>query len=303
MKDLHTNTRVFAKGTNLEIQDYAYTTSCKLPPYYTQLKYHGISSIKWYFNSQLVETFNFDKATNYQNCFVGDKCYYPGYSPGCFSLNSVGEHIIKLEAYPGRLISSSFVPATPPSSISKEIYVVDCNGINNITSQSTLDGFNGYIIDGNITIKPLTGVIDVNSGEKLTIDTYNKATFESTSGTIHFKSGSSVKIVAKDCPSVDCDCDPLKSALIKDNSIQSLFNDHVIVYPNPVDDYAVINLGEIYENVSEIKLVDLSGKIIYNQDCNFEPIVYVNMNGLIQGMYFVHIKCEDGMVVKKIIKN
>ena len=297
--------RVFAKGSNIQMKDYAFAESCKLPPDYTRLKYHGIKAIKWYYDEILSNSYDFDKSTNHQTWFVGDKVYWPGNNPGCFSLNTAGEHTIKLVAYPGQLISSSFVQASPSSSISKKIYVVDCNGTTNILNGSILNDANGYIIDGTILISPEGAGINVNSGEQLTIDSYNKVILKPNTGGIHFKSGSSVKIVAKDCPDPDCNCTPLKSTRIENNLLENknILNREVIVYPNPVDNYAVIELGKLYEHVFEIQLVDSSGKIIFNQDCNFEPIVYLNMDGLIHGMYYVKIKYQEGTVVKKLIKN
>ena len=298
------NTRIFSLGSNLQLTDYA-----SVPHFYSgpcvawtngPSIYDGIKTIKWYYDGNLKTTYSFNKTSN---CFEGDNCYWWGAAPGCFPLTTAGKHIIKLEAYAGKFVSGSFVQTGTPSSISKEINVIDCNATKDISSQSILNASNGYIGDGIVLLNPPIGSsIIVNTGGHLTVDTYNKAIIKPG---VKFAEGSSCIIKAFNCPSSDCGCSALKSAKINNSISESVntLDDKINVYPNPVDSYAIVDLGERYREVVKIELFEATGKLLFNQDCNFQPTNYLSTKDLIHGLYFVKVTTNDGQVVKKIVKN
>lgn len=295
------NTRIFSLGSNLQLTDYAYAEFCRI---YSggPLLYDGIKTIKWYYDGVLKTSYNFNK-TSY--CFESDNCYYPGYSPGCFSLNSVGKHVIKMEAYAGQLNSGTFVQVSPPSTISKEINVIDCSGTKEITTQTALNSTNGYIGDGIILLDPPVGsTLIVNSGSKLNVNTYNKAIIKPG---VKFITGSSCLIKAYDCPTPDCGCTSLKNAkignLMTEDLEQNPQYNKITVYPNPTHKYTMVDLGDLFNDVSKIELIDAMGKTIFDQDCSIQQLNYLNTENLLSGMYFVKVTTSSGQVVKKLIKN
>ena len=81
-------------------------------------------------------------------------------------------------------------------------------------------------------------------------------------------------------------------------SIDNNHSNSFSIYPNPVKD--VLNITNIIN--SEISISNLSGKIIYTKtDCNESE--KINLSNVKQGIYFVKVKNQNGIFVKKIIKS
>ncbi len=91
---------------------------------------------------------------------------------------------------------------------------------------------------------------------------------------------------------------PLPTFDIVEDTISSLYqlgiNEKVFVYPNPVQDYLII---ESIEGIQEIQIFDASGEIVWNGNTP-----KLNLSHLKNGMYFVQIKTAQGTTYKKILK-
>ncbi len=91
-------------------------------------------------------------------------------------------------------------------------------------------------------------------------------------------------------PLVKLLCDPEGVNNLKENN-------QVQVYPNPTSGIVKINV----ENVHSIELLNSSG-IILKKTGNVKKDVEVNLSDFPNGIYFIKIYTNKGMVVKKIIK-
>lgn len=74
----------------------------------------------------------------------------------------------------------------------------------------------------------------------------------------------------------------------------------VSVYPNPVHDYLVIS-SEEGVRISRYALYSTDGKLLYNSSVENSPM-RVPVANLANGIYFLEIVCEEGVVTKKIVK-
>ena len=80
-------------------------------------------------------------------------------------------------------------------------------------------------------------------------------------------------------------------------------NDNTInVYPNPVNDYAIINILD-FSNKNEpvLELTDLNGNLIKNFTLN-QKTTQLNISNLASGIYTIKIKDNSRVVVKRIVK-
>ena len=79
--------------------------------------------------------------------------------------------------------------------------------------------------------------------------------------------------------------------------IESITNDELRIYPNPVKDYLRFTNYELRFN--KVEILDLSGKTLMSQSSLSSPI---NVTTLPSGVYFVKITTDSGIITKKFIK-
>jgi hypothetical protein len=87
-----------------------------------------------------------------------------------------------------------------------------------------------------------------------------------------------------------------------DNSVLSIkkdvLNTAFTVYPNPTN--SIINISKLNTNIKNVKLIDITGKVIYKNN-NAQPI---NVRNYSKGLYFLKIESQEGTVAnKKVIIN
>lgn len=87
-------------------------------------------------------------------------------------------------------------------------------------------------------------------------------------------------------------------------NINSDVINHVAIYPNPATDYIIVNFGDSKTMPQNIKIVDLSGKIVHNAN-RFEYIgtnrVKVDLTTLPKGIYIYAIQTDDEIFKGKIL--
>ena len=88
-------------------------------------------------------------------------------------------------------------------------------------------------------------------------------------------------------------CPPLAD----NTGIDEVSNDAIQIYPNPVKDQLTINNGEL--KIINVEIVDITGKIISTFNSQLSTI---NVSSLQQGIYFVKIETDKGIVTRKIVK-
>ena len=71
----------------------------------------------------------------------------------------------------------------------------------------------------------------------------------------------------------------------------------LVVYPNPVSDQLTLQ----GEGMRHIRLITVTGACVYESAMKHDE-VKIDMTNLPQGLYFLRVQSEDGMVVKKVVK-
>jgi hypothetical protein len=88
------------------------------------------------------------------------------------------------------------------------------------------------------------------------------------------------------------------------SSIAENEESQVSIYPNPSDDFVIIDFYD--ENHSEIvvELYDISGKMVYMRKYTNSGNIKLNLTGYKSGSYIAKIKSEDGEIIatEKIVK-
>ena len=93
--------------------------------------------------------------------------------------------------------------------------------------------------------------------------------------------------------STNSSCTPLS---IKDN----LLNNSVSIYPNPTNSVLSISKSNTSINIKNVKLFDITGKVIYNKS-HSQPI---NVSNYSKGLYILRIESQDGGVAtRKVVVN
>lgn len=86
----------------------------------------------------------------------------------------------------------------------------------------------------------------------------------------------------------------------KTSVYESADDESLLVYPNPTKGEVNIKFTE-HELSSEIKILDLAGKQVYTT-LLADKSMNIDISGLICGVYYIHIKTNNGSTIKKIIK-
>ncbi|MBU8883507.1 T9SS type A sorting domain-containing protein [Kaistella sp. DKR-2] len=73
------------------------------------------------------------------------------------------------------------------------------------------------------------------------------------------------------------------------------------IYPNPVEDYAYVEIGFEFQGEADISLHDLSGKLVQTLKTQ-KGVTKINTSSLLQGLYIVTAKTQNKNVNVKIIK-
>ncbi|MFW6145498.1 MAG: VPS10 domain-containing protein [bacterium] len=72
------------------------------------------------------------------------------------------------------------------------------------------------------------------------------------------------------------------------------------VYPNPVEDELILeNKG--FSGSIHVRIIDISGKLVYEKVVNSFDKERINMNSYEKGIYIIRIKGEEGIIQQKII--
>ena len=78
----------------------------------------------------------------------------------------------------------------------------------------------------------------------------------------------------------------------------------LLLYPNPANNALYLKVSSMMNETATLKLYDLSGRQLFIKSVELnagENVFYENTSALQAGIYFVSIKTESGIVVKKLI--
>ena len=97
-------------------------------------------------------------------------------------------------------------------------------------------------------------------------------------------------------------CYTLKVQLGTASKVEGNFVNKISLYPNPVENMLIVDLGTISEKAS-IKVYDLSGRVVIEQSAN-PGINRLFTNKLSSGIYFVRITGSNGLLIydQKIVR-
>lgn len=73
------------------------------------------------------------------------------------------------------------------------------------------------------------------------------------------------------------------------------------VYPNPAKEFVVIDLNEFTDKVNSISLINIQGQQISSTQVAEEKSVRLELHGLPDGVYFIQIDTEQGVLTKKLV--
>jgi hypothetical protein len=80
-------------------------------------------------------------------------------------------------------------------------------------------------------------------------------------------------------------------------STQNLDKNSYKIFPNPASNF--INIEARNSSVTEVKLMDLNGKILANS--TFQSYTRINLEGLSNGIYLLKFSNEYGIWVEKVV--
>lgn len=83
-------------------------------------------------------------------------------------------------------------------------------------------------------------------------------------------------------------------------------NDKIKLYPNPIINEINIEIApEIMDNISRLRLLDITGKVLQEENYNSSINKLEFNNGLSNGLYFIQVIDKNGQILqsKKIVKN
>ncbi len=79
---------------------------------------------------------------------------------------------------------------------------------------------------------------------------------------------------------------------------------NVVVYPNPANEMVTVDLNNVQEKLTEIQLVDVTGRVLHSEKINDNIKLYnLNISGLAQGSYSIVCKGISTSSTQRIIKN
>lgn len=84
-------------------------------------------------------------------------------------------------------------------------------------------------------------------------------------------------------------------------NILNINSDKFNLYPNPAA--TIVNITNTLNMfINEVEIYDLAGKLVNTQNFNNEAEIQLNVQALTNGTYLLHLKTNEGMAVKKLIK-
>lgn len=89
----------------------------------------------------------------------------------------------------------------------------------------------------------------------------------------------------------------LPTYLNVDEFLTSKFN----VFPNPASDIVTITNNENID-VEQVEVYDINGRNVKSQDFNNKNEIQLNISDLASGSYMLHVKTNQGIALKKMVK-
>lgn len=78
------------------------------------------------------------------------------------------------------------------------------------------------------------------------------------------------------------------------------------VFPNPTSDFFYIEFNSLKPNSYKLSLINVAGELIYEEKINLNADLFykqIDVKNLSQGIYLIQLSNEDGVYVKRVIKD
>lgn len=85
------------------------------------------------------------------------------------------------------------------------------------------------------------------------------------------------------------------------NADNNIYSNLINIYPNPATDELIIDLKDIKDKTQSFSLISIDGKKILAETQITGDSFKLNVATIDAGIYFLHIKCENGSIIKKVI--
>lgn len=77
-----------------------------------------------------------------------------------------------------------------------------------------------------------------------------------------------------------------------------------MLYPNPAKDFIIIESKSGFTEKAEVKITDISGKLIKKQTVDLAKQERINVSNLTSQIYFINVYNEGELILsRKVIKN
>jgi hypothetical protein len=76
----------------------------------------------------------------------------------------------------------------------------------------------------------------------------------------------------------------------------------VLIYPNPAQNQIIIDATNASSDYEQIKISDITGKIIFETSLNTNKMTVVNLGDFASGVYNVRMESTEGTTVRQFIK-
>ncbi len=81
--------------------------------------------------------------------------------------------------------------------------------------------------------------------------------------------------------------------------INNIYENEISIFPNPTN--GIFRLTNVPQELSNVQITNITGKIIYNTTMGHVPL-QIDISNQSEGIYFIKIQTENNIIIKKIIK-
>jgi uncharacterized delta-60 repeat protein len=201
---------------------------------------------------------------------------------GCGLSASRSLNISRLAASTPGAITAKLITACSPRVYTYSIAAFPTN--TNTISWSVPSG--GTIISGQGTISIQVSYVNTNVVGTVNVQSFNNCT------------ASTIRFININLPACTAVTNPVTKM---DSEMDEIKNTEIQIFPNPSNALFTLKMDDIFVANSEIKILDVSGRIIEMFNTKGNKLISFGSR-LLPGTYFVQIKQNNNLITKKIVK-
>ena len=101
----------------------------------------------------------------------------------------------------------------------------------------------------------------------------------------------------------DCGTAVITEEIIITNTTIQLNPDNILLYPNPSNGQFTIDLSETKLDVDGLKIYNTLGQVVQNFNIDSNNPVQIDLSKKASGIYYVELQSNEGLIIKRIIKD